>query len=104
MRFRHATVFVGFGIAAFLVSTAIASQLSPRNKQRDFIVGSDSSYGTQTCLETRTDCGRIVADAWCESKGFKASLAYRKLDADEVTGSTGTSGKPADAFLISCRD
>ncbi len=66
------------------------------------VAGSDG-YGTQDCLATKA-IGRIVADAWCESKGFKSALAYRKLAPDEITGSVGTAQKPIDSFLISCRD
>lgn len=76
-------------------------------KQRDFVITGSDGYGTQECLASQSNCGRIVADAWCEAKGFKAALAYRQLDRDEVTGSTNAktpSGKPVENFLISCRD
>jgi hypothetical protein len=75
-------------------------------KQRDFIIAGSDGYGTQDCLSSGSSCGRIVADAWCEAKGFKAALAYRKLAADEITGSTssGNGAKPAESFLISCRE
>jgi hypothetical protein len=76
------------------------------NKQRDFIIAGSDGYGTQDCLASGSSCGRIVADAWCESKGFKAALAYRKLAPDEITGSTSTgpNGSTPDSFLISCRE
>ena len=75
-------------------------------RQRDFVVNGSDGYGTQDCLSGKKDCGRIVADAWCESKGFKAALAYRQLDPEEVTGSVPSpkAGTPSENFLISCRD
>jgi len=84
-------------------SSGVESAAKP--KQRDFIVAGSDGYGTQECLASQSNCGRIVADAWCEAKGFKAALAYRKLDRDEVTGSTGSdAGKATDSFLISCKE
>lgn len=76
------------------------------NKQRDFVIAGSDGYGTQDCLASGSSCGRIVADAWCESKGFKGALAYRKLAADEITGSAGanSSGQAPESFLISCKE
>jgi hypothetical protein len=92
------------GIAA-AITMSTGQETEARPKQRDFVVAGSDGYGTQDCLTTGGDCGRIVADAWCETKGFKGALAYRKLGADEITGSTGGSAnKPAESFLISCKE
>lgn len=106
---KRLSVFACLGMAAVAVaisaSTSVESEARPKSAQRDFIIANTDGYGTQDCLVSGNDCGRIVANAWCESKGFKGALAYRKLDQDEVTGSTGTANqKPVDSFLISCKD
>jgi hypothetical protein len=103
---KRLSVFACLAMAA--VAGAIAagsgSETEARPKPRDFVVAGSDGYGTQDCLATGGDCGRIVANAWCESKGFKAALAYRKLAPDEITGTAGTAQKPVDSFLISCRE
>lgn len=92
-------------VAAMMIIAASGSRTEARAKQRDFIIAGSDGYGTQECLTSRSDCGRIVADAWCEAKGFKSAVSYRQLDRDEITGSAGTSGgRPIESFLISCRD
>jgi hypothetical protein len=92
-------------VAAAIIIAASGNETEARAKQQDFVVAGSDGYGTQECLARRSDCGRIVADAWCEAKGFKAASAYRQLDRDEITGSAGTSqGKPVESFLISCRN
>ncbi|MCZ8260147.1 MAG: hypothetical protein O9333_08450 [Beijerinckiaceae bacterium] len=98
-----AALAVSITSAVIFASSGIESEARP--KQRDFIIAGSDGYGTQECLASQSSCGRIVADAWCEAKGFKSALAYRQLDRDEITGSASTArGKPVDSFLISCKD
>lgn len=102
-----AALAVSVATATIIASTSFESEAASPNgkKQRDFVIAGSDGYGTQNCLATGGNCGRIVADAWCEAKGFTAALAYRKLDADEITGSTSsTSTKPVESFLISCKE
>lgn len=92
--------------AAIFAGSAVEGE-AKAPKQRDFVIAGSDGYGTQECLSSQGNCGRIVADAWCETKGFKSALAYRQLDRDEITGSAATptrGGKPAESFLISCKD
>jgi hypothetical protein len=101
-----AAIAIAASSAAMFASTDVESQ-AKAPKQRDFVVAGSDGYGTQECLTNQSQCGRIVANAWCEAKGFKSALAYRQLDRDEITGSanpTGPRGKPVESFLISCRD
>ncbi|MGL5446958.1 MAG: hypothetical protein ACRDBL_06595 [Rhabdaerophilum sp.] len=106
---KRLSVFACLGMAAVALavaaSTGMESEARSKSAQRDFVIAGADGYGTQDCLVSGNDCGRIVANAWCESKGFNGALAYRKLDADEVTGSTGANPqKPVESFLISCKD
>ncbi len=106
---KRLSVFACLGMASVAVaisaSTGIESEARPKSAQRDFVIAGADGYGTQDCLTTGNDCGRIVANAWCESKGFKGALAYRKLAPDEITGSTSAADqKPVESFLISCKD
>jgi hypothetical protein len=103
---KRLSVFACLAMAGIAVAITISTGLETeaRPKPRDFVIAGSDGYGTQDCLSTGGDCGRIVADAWCEAKGFKGALAYRKLGADEITGSTGSSAnKPTESFLISCK-
>jgi hypothetical protein len=98
-----AALAVSITSAVIFASSGIQTEARP--KQRDFIIAGSDGYGTQECLASQSSCGRIVADAWCEAKGFRSALAYRQLDRDEITGSASAGrGKPVDSFLISCKD
>ncbi len=101
------TILAAVTVAAVsvVVIAASGSESEARPKSQDFVIAGSDGYGTQECLASRSDCGRIVADAWCEAKGFRTASSYRQLGRDEITGSTGTTGgKPVDSFLISCKN
>jgi hypothetical protein len=76
-------------------------------RQTLFIITDQEGYGTGECLEKQGGCGKIIADSFCESKGFKLSEFYRKAEPDDVTGSILSERKPAPrephAFVIGCK-
>jgi hypothetical protein len=92
--------------AATLGAPSLATNAaSPR--QNLFIITDQEGYGTGECLERQGGCGKIIADSFCESKGFKLAEYYRKAAAEEVTGSVASEKKPPPreplAYIISCR-
>jgi hypothetical protein len=54
-----------------------------------FLLPDNDGYGIGDCLAAgpRSACGRIVADAWCESKGFAKAKTFGREDMSDVTGS-----------------
>lgn len=97
---RFAALSIAFAISAYGVVTAQSA--SSQTKQKEFVIRNDDGYGTSDCLSKATACGKIVADAWCEAKGFGKAVAFRPVEPTEVTNSTGRANTVADAFLISC--
>jgi len=51
----------------------------------------DDGYGLGECVAQRKDCGKAVADAWCESHGHGAAVAFGS--ASEVTGAIQANAK-----------
>jgi hypothetical protein len=83
----------------FMAATAIAGP------GKDFLIHNDDGYGTSDCLAKASACGKIVADAWCESKGFSKAVNYRPAEATDMTASTGaTRVSLSDTFVISCTE
>ena len=92
-------------VLAALVVAAPITAFAAKARVQDFIIAGNDGYGTQECLVSQSSCGRIVADAWCEAKGFKNALSYRTAAPDEITGSVSpAASKPVDVFVITCRD
>lgn len=95
-------------IAGPLVAGALASlaaAVEAEAASETFVV-SDEGYGVMECLKEKSDCGRIVADAWCESHGHGPAQAYGR--ADDMTASIPAAAprqpQPVEAMVISCAD
>jgi hypothetical protein len=114
MSLRSSTPLVAACVAAFLVlssgpAAAQASRPSAEPRQSLFVITDQEGYGTGECLERQGGCGKVIADSFCESKGFRAAEFYRKAGIDDITGSLGGSRAAAPqsrephAFVIGCR-
>lgn len=71
-----------------------------------FVIADQDGYGLTECLKDRADCGRIVADAWCESHGHGPARAFGR--AGDVTAAIpAASSRPAaeaDATIVACSE
>lgn len=101
--------FAAPALAAGLTLAAAQGVRAPaaEPKQTLFVITDQEGYGTGECLERQGGCGKLVADSFCESKGFRAAAFYRKAGLDDITGSLASGRQPAprepQAFVIGCR-
>jgi hypothetical protein len=68
-----------------------------------FIVSAADGYGVEDCLGEGGDCGRVVADAWCEAHGHGAAISYGR--AEDVTGViavAASADKSQTPYVITC--
>jgi hypothetical protein len=86
-----------FSAAVFLVVLPASAEMS-----HTLLIGGDDGYGTSACLAEGTSCGKVVADALCESHGFAASLDFHKAAAEEITAATSQLTPTQQAFIINC--
>jgi hypothetical protein len=72
-----------------------------------FVVADQDGYGVADCLKSGAECGRIVADAWCESHGHGPASAYGRAE-DVTAGIPAAASRPTPApegaTLIACSD
>ena len=70
----------------------------------EFIIPASDGYGTSECLATQSACGKVIADAWCESHGHAHAIGYSS--AADITGALkvdATEPKIAlDSVIVSC--
>jgi hypothetical protein len=79
--------------SAVLATGAASYTLLPGSPQATaptvatFHVPANDGYGVGECLSSGSACGRVIADAWCETQGYVRSTEFGTAAADEVTGS-----------------
>jgi hypothetical protein len=69
--------FAALGFLSVLASAALSLTVLPSAETRaagqpsgTFVVPANDGYGVAGCLMNGGDCGKIVANAWCEAHGF----------------------------------
>ena len=71
-----------------LLSTAAV----PARAAENYVIPSSDGYGISDCMHAGTDCGRVIADSWCESHGHAHVLAFGTVE--DVTGAIQASARP----------
>jgi len=81
-----------------------AAGASRAGESHSFIVAGNDGYGIEDCLGETGECGRVVADAWCDAHGHGAALAFGR--ADDVTGVVRAAARsaPSDPYVVTCGD
>ena len=70
---------------------AFVGALPASAETRIFIIENHSDYGVDQCLTSGARCGKVVASAYCQSRNYSEAASFRKVEPNEVTGSTGSS-------------
>lgn len=64
------TLTLAIALPACEIDSSKAGQAST------FLISSTVGYGVEDCLGEGGECGRLVADAWCEAHGRGAALDF----------------------------
>ncbi|ACK49116.1 hypothetical protein Msil_0134 [Methylocella silvestris BL2] len=93
--FRAVLFAMGGLLALFALAQSASAQV--------LIIPENDGYGFDECLTTKSACGAVVADAWCEANGLKASKAFGR--AEDFSAPPGEE-RPADirpgSFFVAC--
>lgn len=91
-------------VALALAALAAAVMVVPTADAQTYIITGGDGYGTSECLAAGGACGKIIADSWCESKGFQTAREFRMAQPEDITGSAPARGgrEAPQAFVIVC--
>ena len=89
--------------AAALLALSAASALAQSPPPGVYFVPA-GGYGVDECLAKSAECGRVVANAWCEANGHGNARAYGS--ASDITFAAGVEVKapPKNTIVIACAD
>lgn len=94
-----------FGFAGLLASAA-AAVMVPNGKaaaaaEETFLIPASEGYGVADCLTNGAECGRVVANAWCEAQGYGLAASFGIAAPEDATASTGADSS-ARPISITC--
>lgn len=93
-------------LAAMLVSAVYHSGAQAEAAHPTYIISDQDGYGMLDCLTQKAECGRIVADAWCEAHGHGPAHAFGR--ADDVTATIAKDApRPAEkpgSAVVACAE
>ncbi len=91
-------------VAGLLFSAAYYGSAQAANAT--YVIADHDGYGVLECLTQKSGCGKIVADAWCESHGHGVAKAFGP--AEDVTASISPDAPrqplTPGAAIVSCSD
>lgn len=99
--------FVAIGLVACALAAVMTWSAAPASAKQGgatFLIPPSEGYGIAECLHSGTDCGRVVADGWCEANGFAAASAFGPIGADEITGSVDVAPAREATLAITCEE
>ena len=94
-------------IASSIVLAAGLFSSSRAQEAENYTISGNDGYGIAECMKTGSECGRVIADSWCESHGHAHALGYEM--GEDVTGALPASTVPvvkvaAGDVVIRCGD
>ncbi|CAX27401.1 MAG: hypothetical protein MIN69_26415 [Methylorubrum extorquens] len=104
------TVAALFVLATAALPAIAGSEPAPALKhvEKTFLIPAEDGYGVGECLSGGpSECGQVVANAWCESQGFASAANYGVAAQDEYTGAIGDAAPVKSAprpLRITCQD
>ena len=97
-------------IGAAILALAAMSRGPAQAETRTFIIEAHEGYGIMDCMVDGVDCGKVVANSWCESQGLGPAVAFGR--ASDITGAIPEKAADAaptkkiapDAIVVSCAE
>ena len=90
------------GALVLAAALALAGGPARAGDVHEYVVAADDGYGLEDCLASGSDCGQVVADAWCEAHGRGHAVSFGPRDA---TGARATRVTASDEpYVIRCGD
>ncbi len=78
--------FFALTLAAALACGSVPWTPASAAEGERYIIPATDGYGISDCLHGQSDCGRVMADSWCEAHGHAHAIAYGT--GADVTGAT----------------
>ena len=90
-------------LATLLFSLSLNGPLAAQEVRR-LVIPAQDGYDFDACQKNSGQCAQIIADAWCDAKGFGKAVGFEHMDQYETTASLIKMGQTTQrpALVITC--
>ena len=89
-------------ISLSLFAALVGASAVRAGETQEYEVKAIDGYGLEDCLSAGGECGRVVADAWCEAHGHGHALSFGPRSAiDERATPVAAVDEP---YVVRCGD
>jgi len=99
--FAHRRVWLVALVGATLGVAGLAK--SQAQETRTIVVPAATGYGVEECLDAGSDCGAIVANAWCNAYGEGVAVEFGRYEADK-SGAARASWPAPKRYYVDCSE
>jgi len=89
-------LILGLALAAARVAPGCAAD------SESFVIAAAEGYGVEDCLGEGGECGKVVADAWCEAHGRGAAISFGRAEAVAGAIKTTLVAETQKPIVITC--
>lgn len=100
------TLIVGLSVTG-LSNLPDLTDTSPAkaDEVRRFVISAHDGYDLDDCMASSNSCAQLVANAWCDAKGYRHAIGLEPVQEGDITASLATRAPGAssrNAVLITC--
>ena len=99
---RMKTTCIGAVALPMLFAALSGAGAAPAAGSHEYEIAANDGYGLEDCLAAGSDCGQVVADAWCEAHGHGHALAFGLRSA--IEGRATPVSAVDEPYAIKCGD
>jgi hypothetical protein len=70
---------------------------------RTYLISATAGSGPEECLADGGECGKLVADAWCNAYGHGVALKFGR-SGDDSPAASGSSWPAPERYYVACDD
>jgi hypothetical protein len=110
--FTMCRTFAVLSLAAALACATLSLTILPTAVTRaatsgadaTFLIPASDGYGVADCLMGASECGKVVANAWCEAHGFSGAESFGPAAAQETSAvdTVSTAKRSQPPISITC--
>ncbi len=81
-----------------------AVRAAPEAQRAVYVISDHDGYGLIDCISQKRECGKIVADSWCEAHGHGSALSFGGVEDLTAAIDANQPAPKTEGAIVSCAE